>query len=131
MRIYFKTVRLKYYKTLVYFLGMSFLFISGCKSKISNESNTTNTVSNDSIRNVFSEKDSTKIVSIDSSNVIKKQKSKKQIKDTVSVNKQTTVKKDKTTPPSENPVMRPVTAYGVQTNDYKVTIPTENKKPNE
>lgn len=129
--MHFKTVRIKYYKSLVYFLGMSFLFISGCKPKISSECNTTKTESTDTIKNISSSDDSTKTVSIDSSKVIKKQKSKNQAKDTVNVNKQTTVKKDKTTPPSENPVMRPVTAYGVQPNDYKVTIPTENNKPNE
>lgn len=130
MKIHFKTVRKRYYKALVYFLGMSFLFLSGCKSKTTNESITTNTESQDTLKSISTKKDSINSVSIDSSTVNKKTL-KNQNKDTSSVNKKTPVKKHQTTPPSENPVMRPVTAYGIQTNDYKITEPTENKKPNE
>ncbi len=131
MRIHFKTVRIKYYKSLVYFFGMSFLVISGCKSKNPNDSKSTHVDTLNLNTEIVSKTDSIKNNSIDNTKTVIEQSRKKLKTKKPKAKTDTSVVKSKPHSPSENPLMRPVTAYGIQQNEYKVIAPSETKNPNE
>ncbi len=119
MKIFFKTVRLKYYKIAVYFLGVSFLFISGCRSKNVENNTSVNSESTETKSIINSAKDTSK----NQPNITLQ---KPILEEKIPVKKKKPAYK-----PDSNRVMKPVTAYGVNTYDYKVTVPTENKNSNE
>ena len=99
MSIWYKKVKVTYYKAIVYVFGVAFIVLSGCKSK-----NSTNT-------------DVPEIAPLDS--VITKSDSTIKDNDTLLVVPANKKKKKSTNKPHENSVLREVQAdYGVKTNDY-------------
>lgn len=100
MSIWYKKVRLSYYKTIVYVFGVAFIFLSGCKSK---NPTTTN---------------SAEITPIDSG--ITKSDSTIKTSDTIVVVPNKKIKKDSVIKPQVIKVIHDVQAeYGVRPNDYE------------
>ncbi len=143
MKIYFQKVRIKYYKIAIYFFGLSFLMISGCRSKSPDPSsvdetnisqNESDTLSKDSVS------DSAKTVNIsDTSKKTAKPKKVTPIKilddqnqPEYGVRYQEYKEQNEPLPsnPPESPVMNPAAAYGVNINDYRLNAPT-TVNPNE
>lgn len=143
MKIYFQKVRVKYYKIAIYFFGLSFLMISGCRSKTPDPSsvdettisqNESDTLSQDSVS------DNTKTTII--SDTSKKVATPKKVSPQKIFDDQNQPEygvryqeyKEQTEPlpakPSESPVMNPAAAYGTNINDYRLNTPT-TVQPNE
>lgn len=100
MSIWYKKVKVTYYKAIVYVFGIVFILLSGCKSKNAENSDTSETVPTDSNKTAV---DSTVKVS-----------------DTLVVVPKKKVKKDSIIKPQVIQVIHDVQAeYGVRPNDYE------------
>lgn len=105
MQTYFHKIRIKYYKAALYFFGLSFLIISGCRSKSAEVSSTQETImlkkNNDTL---------TEYPLPDTSKIATQSDTSKKIKNS-----------KKVSPPKMAPtiIIEPQPEYGVRYQDYK------------